>query len=90
MTQFRDNEEKQRFEWHEDGHVSFCDYRVGPDRTRALLHVETPAAARGKGAAGRLMDAIMAHARSGNYRLRPICSYAVAHLRRHRAQDLWA
>jgi len=91
MSQFRDNTDDRRFEWEEDGIVSFCDYSVAHDGTRALRHVETPVAARGRGAAGRLMDAIIAHARSENFKLTPLCSYAVAHLQRRReARDVVA
>jgi predicted GNAT family acetyltransferase len=91
MTQFTDNRAIQRFEWDEAGVVSFCDYRVGPDSARVLLHVETPVEARGHGAAARLMDAIIAYARAERFKLAPVCSYAVAHLRRRReAHDLLA
>jgi predicted GNAT family acetyltransferase len=90
MTQFRDNTDEQRFEWAEEGFVSFCDYRISADGARALLHVETPREARGKGAAGRLIDAITAYARAEGFKLIPVCSYAVAHLRRHPAPDLVA
>jgi uncharacterized protein len=89
MTQFQDNRAAQRFEWDEDGFVSFCDYRIGPDSARVLLHVETPMEARGKGAAARLMNAIVAYARAEGFRLVPVCSYAVADLCRHReTQDV--
>jgi predicted GNAT family acetyltransferase len=91
MTQFRDNTDDRRFEWDEDGVTSFCDYSIAQDGTRALLHVETPVAARGRGAAGRLMDAIIDYARAENFKLAPVCSYAVAHLHRRReAHDLLA
>jgi uncharacterized protein len=90
MTQFRDNTKDLRFEWAEEGHVSFCDYRIEADGVRLLTHVETPAPARGKGAAGRLMDAIIAYARAEGFKVVPLCSYAVAHLRRHPALDVEA
>ena len=82
MTQYRDNENDARFELTEDGVTSFADYSVRGD-VRALLHVETPIAARGKGSAARLMDAIIEDARTRGLKLQPICSYAVAHFRRH-------
>lgn len=90
MTQYRDNETEARFELTEDGVTSFANYSARGD-VRALLHVETPAAARGNGAAGRLMDAIIEDARARGLRLQPICSYAVAHFRRYPAtQDVLA
>lgn len=84
---FRDNETEARFEWEEDGFVSVADYVIGRDGERILPHVETPAAARGRGAAGRLMDAIVADARTRGYKLRPVCPYAVAYFRRHPAAN---
>jgi uncharacterized protein len=83
MTEFRDNVDAARYEWDERGVVSFCDYRVGHDGVVALTHVETPAEARGQGAAARLMQAMVTHARSQTLKLRPVCSYAVAYFRRH-------
>lgn len=83
MSKFQDNAAEARFEWEEEGVVSFCDYRVGSDGVVALTHVETPPAFRGRGAAERLMHAITAHAREKGLKLRPICSYAVAYYRRH-------
>ncbi|MGE3928972.1 MAG: GNAT family N-acetyltransferase [Hyphomonadaceae bacterium] len=82
MTQLKDNQTDSRFEWEEDGIVSFADYaeRGG---VRAILHVETPQAARGRGAAGRLMKAIVDEARAKGYKLTPVCGYAAAHFRRY-------
>jgi predicted GNAT family acetyltransferase len=82
MDQFRDNTAESRFEWEEDGAMSFADYSIGGD-TRSLLYVETPVAFRGRGAAGRLLAAIIADARERGFKLRPVCGYAVAYFRRH-------
>lgn len=91
MSQFRDNHGDARFEWEEDGAISFADYLIQHDGVRSLLHVETPRRARGRGHAGRLMDAIVAEARARGYRLRPVCGYAVAHFRRYpQARDVLA
>lgn len=79
---FRDNDQKQRFEWTEDGLTAFADYRERPGYL-SLPHVEAPIAMRGTGAAGRLMAAIVGHARENSLKLRPICPYAVAWFNRH-------
>lgn len=72
-----------RFEHEEQGVVSFADYRMDADRL-VIEHVETPPAARGGGAAGRLMAAIVAHARAAGREIVPECGYAAAWLARNR------
>jgi predicted GNAT family acetyltransferase len=80
---FHDNKAALRFEWREDGHVAFADYaRQG--NVLVIPHVEAPPALRGTGAAGRLMQAVVDHARENDVKLRPMCSYAAAWLMRHK------
>ncbi|MGD9965815.1 MAG: GNAT family N-acetyltransferase [Hyphomonadaceae bacterium] len=84
MSVFTDNTERHRYELAAPEGVSFAEYRdVGG--VRVILHVETPVAARGRGYAMRLMDAIVGKARAENTKLRASCSYAVAYFRRHPA-----
>jgi len=73
-----------RYEMDEQGLTSWADYRRSGDRLY-IDHVESPVALRGTGAAGRLMAALAADARSKNLRLTPICGYAAAWLRRSKA-----
>jgi predicted GNAT family acetyltransferase len=90
MSAVRDNEARHRFELEEDGHVAFADYR----RAGAVLripHVEAPHALRGTGAAGRLMEGMLALIRARGEKIHPICPYAIAYLERHKEhQDLLA
>ena len=87
---FQDNAKNQRFEWTEQGMTSFSDYRERDGRL-LLTHVEAPVALRGTGAAGRLMQATVDHARAEGLKLEPRCSYAVVWFRRHRdAADVLA
>ena len=79
MSELRDN--GRRYEMDEQGQTSWADYRRRGD-TLYIDHVESPVALRGSGAAGRLMAALAADARSKNLRLTPICGYAAAWLRR--------
>jgi predicted GNAT family acetyltransferase len=79
---FRDNTEKQRFELDIDGAVAFAEYR-DREGARALTHFETPEKHRGKGAAGRLMRAILDHARAQQMQLKARCPYAVDYLERN-------
>jgi predicted GNAT family acetyltransferase len=79
---FTDNTGESRFELHVDGHIAFADYhRTGGVLT--LPHVEADMPLRGTGAAGRLMEQVAAAARAEGSKIRPLCSYAVAWMRRH-------
>jgi uncharacterized protein len=77
-----DNDDKHRFEAEEDGKLVFANYREQDGRF-LLTHVEADPALRGTGAAARLMQAIVAHARAHDFKLVPRCSYAVAWFQRH-------
>ncbi len=77
-----DNPAAQRFEMVEDGETAFADYIRQPGRL-VIPHVEAPLALRGTGAAGRLMEGLVAHARAEGVKIVPICSYAAAWLHRH-------
>ena len=88
MAGVTDNAAAHRFELAEAGDVAFADYRREPGRL-VIFHVEAPPALRGTGAAGRLMDGVLAAARAEGLRVVPLCSYAAAYIRRHREhQDL--
>jgi len=77
-----DNTKRHRFEQEEDGRLVFASYRLR-DGAYALVHVEADPALRGTGAAGRFMDALIAHARAQGLKLTPLCSYARAWFQRH-------
>jgi predicted GNAT family acetyltransferase len=83
-----DNVEKRRFELSEAGRLAFADYWLQGDVV-TLPHVEADPALRGSGAAGRLMEGVLALLRSRGLKVRPTCSYAAAYIRRHpEHQDL--
>ena len=88
MSEVVDNIAARRFELSEPGGVAFADYRRVDGRL-VIPHVEAPPALRGTGAAGRLMEGVLAVARAEGLRVTPLCSYAAAYIRRHGAhQDL--
>lgn len=80
---FRDHAEKHRYELDEGQGLIRAEYRDAPSGVRALTHFETPIEARGKGAAGRLMHAILTEARASGRKLQARCSYAADYLERH-------
>ncbi len=77
-----DNTDRQRFELTEGGHLAFASYVRHPTHY-ALPYVEAAPALRGTGAANRLMEGVVAHARAENMKLLPVCGYAVAWFNRH-------
>lgn len=79
-----DNTTRRRYELDVDGQIVFSDYRKDGDSV-SLTHVEAPESLRGTGAAGRLMEGIMDIAAREKLSVVPVCSYAVAWMKRHRA-----
>ncbi len=77
-----DNPRLQRFELVEQDKLAFADYRLEGD-TLVIPHVEADPALRGQGTAGRLMQGLVEIARARGLKIRPICGYAAAWLRRH-------
>ena len=56
-----------------------------------LHHTEVPAALQGQGVAAALVQAALAWARAEGLRVRPVCSYVAAYMKRHpETQDLLA
>ncbi len=70
-----------RFQTVVGGHLALLNYRVSDGEFR-IDYVYVPAAYRGRGIAGQLMEAALAHARSEGLRVNPICSYARAYIAR--------
>lgn len=88
MTAVTDNAGRSRFELIEDGMTAVADYRRQDGRL-LITHVESPPALRGKGTAGRLMTGVLDAARAAGDKVVPLCSYAVAFIRRNpQYQDL--
>lgn len=82
MQSLRDNQAEGRLELDVEGRVVFADYRRQPGRL-VIDHVEAPMELRGSGAAGALMEAIVAKARAEGALIVPRCGYAAAWLKRH-------
>jgi predicted GNAT family acetyltransferase len=81
--QVRDNSEQSRFELEVGGQIVFARYAR---RGSMLLipHVEAPIPLRGTGAASQLMTGVMEIARAEGLKVRPLCGYASAWIRRHK------
>lgn len=83
-TTVQDNPGASRFELDIGGQIVFALYRRD-GATLYIRHVEAPPSLRGTGAAGRLMEGIVEIAARETLAIVPICSYAAAWMRRHRA-----
>jgi predicted GNAT family acetyltransferase len=77
-----DNTARSQYEMDVAGQTVFARYRRQDGQT-LILHVEAPVNLRGSGAADRLMRSIVALAASQGTKLVPLCSYAVAWMKRH-------
>jgi predicted GNAT family acetyltransferase len=83
MSEIVDNTGRSRFELVENGRLAYADYRRDAGRL-VIPYVEADPALRGTGAAGRLMEGVLATARAEGLKVVPICGYAAAYIRRHR------
>ena len=82
-TPVKDNPAQSRYELDVDGRIVYANYRrLGS--TLYIPYVVAPPALRGTGAAGRLMEGVMEHARAERLKIVPICGYAALWMRRHR------
>ena len=83
-----DNQAESRFELEESGHLAWANYRIR-DGQYVIPHVEADPPLRGTGAASRLMQQIVDHARTEKLVIVPRCSYARAWFERHpEAEDV--
>lgn len=79
-----------RFSARVHGHLCVCDYRLR-DGTMVITHTEVAPELEGQGLAAELVRTALAHARTHGLKVRPLCSYVQAYMRRHpEVQDLLA
>ena len=74
--------EQGRFQVVVDGHLSVAEYRLA-DGVLAITHTEVAPELGGRGIAGALMQAVLAHASANALKVRPLCSYARSYMQRH-------
>lgn len=82
MSEVVDNRARHRFELSENGALAYADYEL-KDGVMVVPHVVADPALRGTGAAGRLMEGVLAAIRARGMKIDPVCPYAEAYLRRH-------
>lgn len=74
--------EASRFEAALAAGLAVCAYRRDGD-VLLLTHTEVPMALEGRGIAAALVRATLEWARAEGLRVRPLCSYVGAYMRRH-------
>lgn len=76
------NEAASRFEAAVGSGLAVCVYRRQGDEV-LFTHTEVPPAAQGQGLAALVVKEALAWAAREGLRVRPLCSYVAAYLRRH-------
>lgn len=77
------NPAAKRFEWLEDGHLCVLDYELH-NGIMIITHTGVPGAVGGRGIAADLTRTALETAREQGWKVRPLCSYADAYIRRKR------
>jgi hypothetical protein len=78
----RHNAAARRFELSIDNALARVDYQLAGEVMR-IYHTEVPPALEGRGIAGAMVKAALAHARAEGLRVEPACSYVRAYMKRH-------
>ncbi|MFB6457910.1 GNAT family N-acetyltransferase [Chitinophaga sp. Hz27] len=76
------NEEKHRFETTVEGHIGFIQYVESPG-VIAYVHTEVPPELEGRGIAAQLAKYVLDYAREHHLRVKPLCPYVHAYMKRH-------
>jgi predicted GNAT family acetyltransferase len=85
MDEVRDDRENNRYEVTVDGYLAELDYQIRGDQLW-VVHTAVPRAIEGRGVAGRLMEVVVAQAKSAGLAIVPQCSYARYWLDKHRSE----
>lgn len=74
--------ERKRFQVVVEGRTCVADYELAAG-VMSITHTGVAPALEGRGIAGELVQALLDHARLNDLKVRPLCSYARAYMRRH-------
>ncbi len=73
----------KRFQWLEDGQLCVLDYELH-DGVMVITHTGVPESVGGRGIASDLARTALDTAREQGWKVRPLCSYVAAWIRRQR------
>ena len=79
----RHDEENQRFVAVVDGHEAVVQYGRPDAQTLDLFRTYTPEALRGRGLAGRVVEAALEHAQAQGLKVVPTCPYVARFVEKH-------
>jgi len=82
MSTVSHDEASHQFSAEVDGHRAVLDYTL-TGSVMNITHTGVPPAIGGRGVAAELMQAALSAARERHWTVNPICSYAVAYMKRH-------
>ena len=82
LPEIRHNVADRRFEAIVGSLLACADYQLTGDVMR-LYHTAVPQALEGRGIAGALVKAALAHARAAHLKVEPACGYVRAYMKRH-------
>lgn len=74
---------QKRFQWLEDGQLCVLDYELH-DGVMIITHTGVPESVGGRGIAADLARSALETARAQGWKVRPLCSYVAAYMRRQR------
>ena len=74
--------DRGRFQTRVEGALCVADYRLA-EGVMAITHTEVARHLEGRGIAGELVQAALDHARDAGLKVRPLCSFSRAYMKRH-------
>lgn len=83
MSEIRNNEKKNRFEYQVDGHTAVADYILTKDNRIVLTHTEVPKSMEGQGIGSKLAKTAFAYAKEHELKVMPLCPFMASFVRRH-------
>ena len=80
------NEQQHRFELQLPEGLALLEYEFSGEDL-ALVHTEVPPARQGQGIGAQLVEAALAHAKTRNRKVIPVCPFVLSYLREHPEYD---
>ena len=77
-----DNQEKNQYEFHIEGHIAKIEYKLKGERIY-LIHTEVPKAIGGRGIGSMLVKRVLEDIQDRGLNLVPLCPFVAAYLKEH-------